>query len=192
VLDFMPATAQLRRQRDRLQALVGQRVTAGWTGWLHDRLVPGAPVVLAFDGGEQLELAWQKWDDLSVTWNTVDPAEPCGYEWRPAAPAEMAAIIDLPVTAIAVSEGAYFNDADLLAGGPLPMDAVAGWVVDGLWLETGETGLLVHNGADTVALSPSPMIPTHDGLARTSPLDTFPASPPPASPPPASPRGKIA
>jgi hypothetical protein len=175
VFDYMPAADQLRRQRDRLQALVGQRVTAGWTGWFPggDRLAPGAPVLLAFDGGEQVELAWQKWDDLSVTWNTVDPAEPHPYEWRPAAPAEVAAILGQTVTGIAVSEGPYFNEADLTAGGPLPMDAVAGWVVDGLWLETGDTGLLVHNGADTVALSPSPMIPTHDGLARTTPLDTF-------------------
>jgi len=175
VLDFRPAADQLRRQRARLEALVGQRVTAGWTGWFGDRLFPGAPVVLSFEGGEQLELAWQKWDDLSVTWNTVDVAQRREYEWRAAAPAELAAIVDLPVTALAVSEGAYFNDVDLMAGGPLPMDAVAGWVVDGLWLETGDTGLLVHNGADTVALSPSPMIPTHDGLARTTPLETFPA-----------------
>ncbi len=169
----MPAADQLRRQRDRLRALIGQRVTAGWTGWSRDRMAPGAPVLLAFDGGEQIELAWQKWDDLSVTWNTVDPAEPELYEWRPAAPAEVAAVVGLAVTGIEVSEGPYFNDVDLVAGGPLPMDAVAGWVVDGLWLETGDTGLLVHNGADTVALSPSPMIPTHVGLSRTTPLETF-------------------
>jgi hypothetical protein len=180
VFDYMPAADQLRRQSDRLRALVGKRVTAGFTGWFPggNRLVPGAPVLLAFDGGEQLELAWQKWDDLSVTWNTVDPAaqpEIHGhpYEWRPDAPAEVAAIVGLTVTGLAVSEGPYFNDVDLIAGGPLPMDAVAGWVVDGLWLETGDTGLLVHNGADTVALSPSPMIPTHDGLSRTTPLETF-------------------
>jgi hypothetical protein len=178
VLDFRPAADQLRRHRDRLQALVGQRVTAGWTGWFPERLVPGAPVVLGFEGGEQLELAWQKWDDLSITWHTVDLAvlpelHGHAYEWRPTEPAEVAAIVDRPVTAIAVSEGPYFNDVDLLPGGPLPMDAVAGWVVDGLWLETGDTGLLVHNGADTVALSPSPMTPTHDALGRTTPLGSF-------------------
>ena len=176
MFDFRPAADQVRRQRDRLQGLVGRRVTAGWTGWFPGggRMFPGAPVVLAFDGSpaEQVEFAWQKWDDLSVTWNAVDPAaEPAAYECRAAAPDEVAAIVGRTVTGVAVSEGPYFHDVELRPGGPLP--PVAGWVVDGLWLETGDTGLLVHNGADTVALSPSPMIPTHEGLARTTPLDAF-------------------
>src|SRR5687767_6136303 len=128
----MPAADQLRRQRDRLRALVGQRVTAGWTAWLPGggRLFPGAPVLLTFDGGDQAELAWRKWDDLSITWNTVDPTAEPGpphghhHEWRPAAPDEVAAIVGLAVTGIAVSEGPYFNDVDLTAGAPLPLDAV--------------------------------------------------------------------
>jgi hypothetical protein len=176
MFDFLPAEAQLHRHRDRLLALVGRRVTGGWTAWFpdRDRMYPGAPAVLAFDGAGQVALAWQKWDELSITWDAVDVDAPAGpFEWRPTQPDEVASVVGRTVTGIAVSEGPYFNDVDLQAGGPLPVHAIAGWVVDGLWLETGDAGLLVHNGADTVALSPSPMTPDHDGLSRTTPLAAF-------------------
>ncbi|MFC5006730.1 hypothetical protein ACFPIJ_54090, partial [Dactylosporangium cerinum] len=53
--DYAPAPEQLRRQRSRLLALVGQRLRAGWVGWdpARDRWQPVIPVVLEFDGGVQ-------------------------------------------------------------------------------------------------------------------------------------------
>ncbi|MFD0599751.1 hypothetical protein ACFQZ4_51660 [Catellatospora coxensis] len=91
--DFAAASVQLDRQRSRLLDLVGRTVVAGWTGWdpNRDQWEPHIPLVLVLDGGLQLELQWSKWDDLSITWNTVDLAVPPQlvgrpHEWRRSAP----------------------------------------------------------------------------------------------------------
>lgn len=70
----MPAPAQLRGQRSDLLALMGQRLQAGWTGWdpVRDVWQQAIPLVLVFDGDVPLELAWQSWDSLSITWSTID------------------------------------------------------------------------------------------------------------------------
>ena len=84
--DYAPAPEQLRRQRSRLLALVGQRLRAGWVGWelARDRWQPVIPVVLVFDGGVQLELAWDAADRLSISWNTID-LRAASHICRPAA-----------------------------------------------------------------------------------------------------------
>jgi hypothetical protein len=91
--NFMAAPAQLRSQRSGLLALVGQRLQAGWTGWDPTRNVwqPHVPLVLVFEGGVQLELAWQSWTELSITWNTIDLKTPPlildrPHEWRSSQP----------------------------------------------------------------------------------------------------------
>ncbi|WP_238011878.1 hypothetical protein KZZ52_13655 [Dactylosporangium sp. AC04546] len=59
--NYAAAPTQLRNQRSDLLALVGRRLQAGWTGWHpeRDQWYPGIPLVLVFDGGVQLELAWK-------------------------------------------------------------------------------------------------------------------------------------
>lgn len=58
----------------RLSALVGRPLTRGWLLWdLHeDTWFADAPVLLELDG-VQLEIQHSKFDDLSLTWSTVDP-----------------------------------------------------------------------------------------------------------------------
>ncbi|WP_143532387.1 hypothetical protein [Saccharothrix sp. ALI-22-I] len=58
----------------RLEALAGRRLLRAWLLWDldADEWFSDGPVLLDFDG-EQVEINHQKFDDLSITWNTVDP-----------------------------------------------------------------------------------------------------------------------
>ncbi|MEI8406333.1 MULTISPECIES: hypothetical protein [unclassified Kribbella] len=58
----------------RLGALVGRRLDRVWLVWDRgaDEWFAFGPVLLDF-GGEQVEVNHQKFSDLSITWNTVDP-----------------------------------------------------------------------------------------------------------------------
>ncbi|AEV84194.1 hypothetical protein ACWT_3171 [Actinoplanes sp. SE50] len=156
---FMPAPEQLCRQRSRLLALRGQRLRAGAVTWdpAMDRWQPAGPVVLRFDRGDRLEIAWQGWDDLSITWNTVDLTTPPvitgrPHEWRSSVPPALAAVEGRILTGWAVTEDPYFPGGTDLTG-ELPMDAVAGWVMQGLLIRFGGSDLHVHAGADTTLVS---------------------------------------
>ncbi|UQS22291.1 hypothetical protein L1857_05370 [Amycolatopsis thermalba] len=72
----------------RLAALVGRRLTAAWLAWELDGDCwwNDAPVVFDF-GGEQLEISHRKFDELSITWNSIQvtrpPADPMfQIAWR--------------------------------------------------------------------------------------------------------------
>lgn len=58
----------------RLQALAGRHLRHIWLLWdlTDDEWFADGPVLLDFDD-EQVEINHQKFDDLSITWNTVDP-----------------------------------------------------------------------------------------------------------------------
>ena len=52
-----------------------------------DEWFSDCPVLFDFDG-EQIEINHQKFDDLSLTWNSIDPTRPVRWpdfdlEWRP-------------------------------------------------------------------------------------------------------------
>jgi hypothetical protein len=68
----------------RLGALAGRRLRHGWLLWDlgADEWFSNGPVLLDFDG-EQVEINHAKFGDLSVTWNTIDPAERAtwSYGW---------------------------------------------------------------------------------------------------------------
>ncbi|WP_327008439.1 hypothetical protein OHA72_15005 [Dactylosporangium sp. NBC_01737] len=160
--DYAPAPEQLRRQRSRLLALVGQRLRAGWVGWelARDKWQPVIPVVLVFDGGVQLELAWDAADRLSISWNTIDLGTAFTFvgrphEWRSSHPHPLAAAAGRVLTGWAVTENPYFT-VDVDFTGELPMDLVAGWSMAGLWIEFGDVGLHVFSGADTTYVSDAP------------------------------------
>ncbi|MEU0561995.1 hypothetical protein [Dactylosporangium maewongense] len=195
--DYLPAPVQLGRQRDRLLALVGRRVTEGWTGWdvTRDRWFEDIPLVLVFDDGSRLELQWKTWDHLSVTWGTIDFAAPLDigvggpYAWRSSAPGLVAAIVGRVVTEIGVTESPFFSGGgDILytevevPGSPVPggttnddapLPEVAGWLTEGLWFATGDVGLHVRNGLDANALGSAPVTPGNAGMSRVTPLSAF-------------------
>jgi len=68
----------------RLRTLNGRRLDHAWLLWDLDagEWWPDGPVLLDFEG-EQVEITHAKFDDLSITWNTVDPAGQPSWDWEP-------------------------------------------------------------------------------------------------------------
>jgi hypothetical protein len=73
--------------------------------WFSDGLV-----LLAFDG-EQVEIVHQKFDELSITWNTVNPTQPLDWAgqgfrlvWRQGGPGELAALTGQRLQAVELLE----------------------------------------------------------------------------------------
>jgi hypothetical protein len=80
---------------ERLAALVGRPLTSGWVVWDmdDDTWFPDCPVLLDFDG-EQVEITHFKFDDISITWDIVDPRQTIDWpdfhlRWRDDAPQAM-------------------------------------------------------------------------------------------------------
>jgi hypothetical protein len=68
----------------RLGVLTGRCLTDVWLAWDldDDEWFADAPVLLNFEG-EQVEINHQKFDDLSVTWNSVDPVGHATWSFPP-------------------------------------------------------------------------------------------------------------
>ena len=127
---------------DRLAALVGRRLSRAWVVWDQedDEWFCDYPVVLDFDG-VHIEITHRKFDELSITWNTLGVGRAVrwavpGFDlaWRDDAPAELAAL-----------KGRTLHGVELLvwAGGD-----VANGLVD-LGFDFGATGYLtVFNAMD--------------------------------------------
>ena len=67
----------------RLQALAGRHLRRTWLLWdlTDDEWFADGPVLLDFDH-EQVEINHKKFDDLSITWNTIDPVgQPAWTLW---------------------------------------------------------------------------------------------------------------
>ena len=139
----------------RLNSLVGRHLTRAWVVWemSDDQWFADCPVVLDFDG-EQLEVNHQKFDHLSITWNSVDvnqsPAWPTSDDfqlaWRSDVPAEMAALYGQRLQAVELLEW---------AGGDLADGSVAlGFAFPTGWLTT-------YNALDENALAFGPPEPQY-------------------------------
>ncbi|MFD1930630.1 hypothetical protein ACFSKW_03965 [Nonomuraea mangrovi] len=65
---------------NRLARLTGRRLTRALLVWDidEDEWFADCPVILDFEG-EQVEIEHRKFDKLSITWNTIDPA--CSPDW---------------------------------------------------------------------------------------------------------------
>ena len=73
---------------ERLTGLVGRRLTSAWIVWDTDKdtWFADCPVLLDFDG-ERVEINHYKFDDISITWNTIDRTLPLHWadfhlRWR--------------------------------------------------------------------------------------------------------------
>lgn len=106
----------------QLSALVGRRLTHVWLVWdvQDNEWFPDCPVLLDF-AGEQVEVNHRKFDDLSITWNTVDPHQPVLWpdfdlQWRHDTHPESQAL-----------QGQILEDVQLLewAGGDMAQGSVA-------------------------------------------------------------------
>ncbi len=95
---------------ERLSALVGRRLANAWLLWdrNEDRWFADAPVLLDFSG-EQLEVQHQKFDELSLTWNTTDASKPVAFPdfdlfWRTDAVPELTRVAGAVVRAVSLLE----------------------------------------------------------------------------------------
>ena len=80
--------AVLAGHGERLRALIGRPLTRTWLVWdVQDEVwFPDCPVLLDF-AGVQVEVNHQKFDDLSISWNTIHPHRPVRWpdfdlRWR--------------------------------------------------------------------------------------------------------------
>jgi hypothetical protein len=148
----------VRRHGRRLGQLVGRRVTRAWVVWDDnaDEWFADCPVVLDV-AGERLEVNHQKFDDLSITWNSVDvtraPVWPSSDDfrlrWRDDVPEVSAAWRGQPIEAVGLLEW---------AGGDLADGAVA------VGLEFADGWLTVYNALDENGLAfgePAPQYGLH-------------------------------
>ena len=128
----------------RLQSLTGHVLLHVWLLWdLDDEWFADGPVLLDF-GHEQAEVNHQKFDDLSLTWNTVSPATHPAWTsggfrlaWRDDAHAGSAALHGHRLDAVELLEYAGGDFAD-------GMTAVS--------FVFGENRLTVSNGLDENSL----------------------------------------
>lgn len=96
--------------RRPLAGLIGRRLTRTWLLWDRERdeWFADAPVLLEFDG-EQVEVQHHKFDELSLTWNTVDPGGPVQFEdfdlcWRSDAAAVLSGLQGQSVRQVSLLE----------------------------------------------------------------------------------------
>ncbi|MFD8979870.1 hypothetical protein [Streptomyces sp. NPDC059564] len=101
----------------RLQALSGRPLTGAWMVWdlIDDEWFCDCPVLLDFDG-VHVEINHRKFDDLSLTWNTIDPCRPVSWtgfdlEWRPDPLPELQTIRGMTLRSVELLEWTMDNVA---------------------------------------------------------------------------------
>ncbi len=119
--------ALVTTQSGRLGDLVGRRLVGASLMWDAKRDVWWAdgPVVLDFDG-VRLEINHQKFDDLSITWDTIDLDRPIRWagsrrpklRWRHDVPQDLAELHGRPVTGVQLLRWASDDPTDLGNGSP--------------------------------------------------------------------------
>lgn len=169
--DWRPGAEQLRSQSDRLKALRGLRITGAWVAWITDRgkWFADLPIVVQFEDEHQVEVCWQKLDELSITWNTVDvTVTPTAWvTWRRNVHPALSAIEGDVLTDVAGTEHLFTTRQ----ARPVPEEADAThstWLTGGIWLKTGQAGLHIFNALDENGLSNEP--PERQGDQRLIPL----------------------
>lgn len=155
--DWRPATEQLSRHADELTSLVGTRLTGAWSIWTGEGIddwFADMPVVLEFDGRRRLEVCWQKFDDLSISWNTIDLELPprawvdesAWYQWRHVA---FSANQGATVTEVAGTTFPWTTmDVDYPHRKPSTIR-----LTGGLWIGTTGPGLHIFNALDENGLA---------------------------------------
>ncbi|RLK12144.1 hypothetical protein DER29_5421 [Micromonospora sp. M71_S20] len=141
----------------RLAALVGRTLTRVWLVWDldEDEWFADCPVLLDF-AGEQVEVNHQKFDDLSITWNSVSPGGPVAWpasdDFRLAWRAE-------PLPGLAALPGRRLREVALLEWRGATGDLANGSLA--LGFAFADTDLVVYNGLDENALTVGPPDPRY-------------------------------
>jgi hypothetical protein len=150
----------------RLSSLANLELTQLWLVWdlADDEWFSDCPVLLDFEG-TQLEICHSKFDDLSITWNTINPRTPLAWtafptRWRHDADPRTTPLLGQPLQSIELLE---WSGADLAAG----------MIAPSFTFPTGR--LTIHNALDENALSfttPDPAYPPPNHLKENSPASS--------------------
>lgn len=154
--EWLPAGEHVEGQSASLHAVLGRVIVDAWLVWdlEHDAWFADLPVVLQFDNGRQLEVCWQKFDDLSLTWNTIDTyTRPRAWvewplEWRRDAHHAVESNVGSALRGICLTEHLFTTHR---VDQPEPPSGV--WLASGLWFETTGPGLHVFNALDENGVS---------------------------------------
>lgn len=150
------ADAVVAAHATRLSSLVGLPLRQTWVMWTaqYDSFWADGPVVLDF--GSRLEVAHQKLDEVSITWDSIDLARPLDWygadelalTWRRDAPPNLAELTGRTCTGVQI----LVWDAD-------PEDFAYGTVAVGVAF--GSTHLVIANGLDEVELKVGTVAPEY-------------------------------
>lgn len=151
---WMPGDAAIEVNRDGLRSIRGHAVVEAWVAVdvASDELFADLPVILRLDNDRQIEIAWQKFDDLSITWNSIDVTiDPRGWVtyplvWRARAHPALRAFVGHPIASIDATRG------DLVMGAE-PGSVHRTRVTTGLWFNATAVGLPIFNALDENGLS---------------------------------------
>jgi hypothetical protein len=168
---WAPARDQLSRQRTNLRAIRGHRIVDSWLVWdlQHDAWFADLPVVLLLDDGRQIEVSWQKFDDLSISWNTIDVSmTPIGWvtwplAWRSQGHESLRAVSDQTITSTASTEHRFTTRQVA----PPTNEPHSAWLVGGIWLGTSNGGLHIFNALDENGLSSNAPVVRADNRLET-------------------------
>lgn len=161
----------VEHEGERLRQLVGQTVTGTWAVWIaeENEWFADLPVLLEI-GGQRVTVCVNLLEDLSVTWNdpidtTVGATWWNGWtlQWRDDAHPALQEAIGRTVTAVGLTE------YDLRLTDLSNCQVSSAWVLTGLALALGRTGLWVYNACDENGLQTG--LPPEDNEHRTTWLD---------------------
>ncbi|PZT91118.1 MAG: hypothetical protein DI630_29895 [Gordonia sp. (in: high G+C Gram-positive bacteria)] len=141
--------------------MVGEKIAGIWVVWNleSDEWFADLPVVVQLKSGRRLEVCWEKFDDLSITWNTIDTnvTPRARVEWplerrRDALPPFS------PVVGATVREFAATRSPFTMQNVNHPREVSSTWLTTGLWIGTTAAGLhivtaLDENGASSEDLA---------------------------------------
>ncbi|MEH0974525.1 hypothetical protein V6U77_25665 [Micromonospora sp. CPCC 205546] len=141
----------------RLAALAGRTLTHVWLVWDldEDEWFADCPVLLDF-AGEQVEVNHQKFDDLSITWNSVRPVGP--VTWLATDDLRLAWRAE-PLPGLAALPGRRLREVALLEWRGATGDLANGSLA--LGFAFADIELVVHNGLDENALTVGPPDPRY-------------------------------
>jgi hypothetical protein len=155
--DWRPGAQQIAQHAEALTGLIGARLTGAWSIWIDasEDWFADMPVVLQFDNGQQLEVCWQKFDDLSLSWNTIDLSQKPeawveGLLWRPWAHRAFELNRGETVTAVGSTQFVWETSDVDHPNKPRLSRLVTG----GVWIGTTGPGLHIFNALDENGLAP--------------------------------------
>jgi hypothetical protein len=150
------------RHRDRLRRLRGQRIDATWLVWIVDtyKWFADLPVVLRI-GDQQLEVCARNFDDLSITWNTIDVQVPPrawmdgALQWRRDAHPVLRQAVGRIVREVRMTEH-LFTTERVHPPDPDRQHTESSWLLGGIWLELDGGHLQIYNALDENGLTDQP------------------------------------